>query len=79
MRTSGDKDKVFWGKTFKDWCRSKGIKPRYGAVGKHGSIAVVERAIRTLKNECTRRILLPLFVSVTGHGTGPKSSNILES
>ena len=30
--------------------------PRYGAVGKHGSIAVVERAIRTLKSECTRKI-----------------------
>ena len=54
-----DKDKVFWCKTFKDWCRSKGVKPRYGAVGEHGTIAVVERAIRTLKNGCTRRILVP--------------------
>ena len=54
-----DKDKVFWCKTFKDWCRRNEVKPRYGAVGEHGSIAVVERAIRTLKNECTRRILVP--------------------
>ena len=54
-----DKDKVFWCKTFKDWCRSKGVNPRYGAVGEHGSIAVVERAIRTLKNAGTRRILVP--------------------
>jgi len=35
---------------FRQWCRRKGIKPpRYGAVGQHGSIAVVERAILTLK------------------------------
>ena len=54
-----DKDKVFWCDTFKGWCRCKGIKPRYGAAGKHGSIAVVERAIKTLKDEYTRRILVP--------------------
>ena len=54
-----DKDRTFWCKTFRSWCRRKGIRPRYGAVGKHGSIAVVERAIRTLKDECTRRILVP--------------------
>jgi hypothetical protein len=35
---------------FRDWCQRKGIKPpRYGALGKHGSIAVVERFILTLK------------------------------
>ena len=35
---------------FRDWCRRKGIKPpRYGAIGKHGSIAVVERFILTMK------------------------------
>lgn len=27
---------------FRDWCDDKNIKPRYGAVGQHGSIAVVE-------------------------------------
>ncbi|MDA2934965.1 integrase core domain-containing protein [Acidobacteria bacterium AH-259-D05] len=54
-----DKDKVFWCDTFKDWCRCKGIKPRYGAAGKRGSIVVVERFIRTLKDEYTRRILVP--------------------
>ena len=35
---------------FRKWCRRKGIKPpRYGAIGKHGSIAVVERVILTIK------------------------------
>ena len=51
-----DKEKAFWCERFKDLCRRSGIKPPYGAVGKHGSIAVVERAIKTLKDECTRRI-----------------------
>lgn len=43
---------------FRRWCRRCGIRPRYGAVGQHGSIAVVERFIRTLKESCTRRLLL---------------------
>ena len=42
------------------WCAKAGVKPRFGAIGKHGSIAVVERLIRTLKSECLRRFILPL-------------------
>jgi hypothetical protein len=34
------------------------VRPRYGAVGKYGSLAVVERLIRTLKAEGLRRFLL---------------------
>ena len=29
------------GEVFKDWCDQRNIKPRYSAVGEHGSIAVV--------------------------------------
>ena len=47
---------------YKDWCFARGIKPRFGAIGQHGSIAVVERFILSLKNECTRRILVPLRI-----------------
>jgi putative transposase len=54
-----DKDKVFWCSAFKRWCKRKRIRPRFGAVGKHGSIAVVERLIRTMKDETTRRIVVP--------------------
>jgi len=54
-----DKDSIFWCAGFKDWCRRKRIHPRYGAVGQHGSIALIERFIRTMKDECTRRILVP--------------------
>jgi len=54
-----DKDSAFWCEDFKNWCRRKGIRPRFVAVGQHGSIAVVERLIRTMKDEGTRRILVP--------------------
>ncbi len=46
--------------SFKRWCRRHGIRPRFGAVGKHGSIALIERFIRSMKEEGLRRILLPL-------------------
>ncbi len=56
-----DQGKQFWCEGFKDWCRHrKGIRPRFGAVGQHGSIAVVERFIQTVKVECTRRLLVSL-------------------
>lgn len=45
------------------WCDASGIKPRFGALGQHGSIAVIERFNRTLKGEFVRRILVPLRIS----------------
>ena len=42
------------------WCKSRQIKPRWGAIGKHGSIAVTERTIRSLKYECLRPVQIPL-------------------
>jgi transposase InsO family protein len=57
-----DRDRVFDCRGFRRWVKRKGIKPpRYGAVGKHGSVAVAERFILSMKNECTRRIAVPLF------------------
>ena len=40
------------------WCQAQDILPRFGAVGKHGSIAVVERFHRTLK-ELLRLTTIP--------------------
>jgi transposase InsO family protein len=54
-----DQGKQFRDKAFRKWCRRRGIRQRFGAVGKYGSIAVVERLIRTIKNECTRKLLVP--------------------
>ena len=45
--------------TFAPWCRRRGIRHRKGAVGRTGSIAVVERFIRTMKDGCTR--VLPVM------------------
>lgn len=36
---------------YRAWCERHGVRPRFGAIGKHGSIALVERFIRTLKGE----------------------------
>jgi hypothetical protein len=46
---------------FRAWCRRKGIKPpRYGAIGQHGSIAVVERFILTMKSLLACLVVVPL-------------------
>jgi transposase InsO family protein len=45
---------------FRKWCRRKKIRPpRYGALGQHGSIAVIERCIRTLKESLRRLAVVP--------------------
>jgi len=54
-----DKGRQFVCEGFKDWCERIGIKPRFGAVGKYGSISVLERFIRTMKDEWLRKIVIP--------------------
>jgi putative transposase len=41
------------------WCRAKGIQPRFGAVGQHGSIAIIERTIRTIKGIACGLCMIP--------------------
>ena len=53
-----DQGPQFWGE-YRAWCKGAGIKPRFGAIGKYGSIGIVERLNRTLKSEGLRRFLLP--------------------
>jgi transposase InsO family protein len=55
-----DQGTQFTDRGFRRWCRRRGIRQRFGAVGKYGSISVVERLIRTMKSEAIRRILVPL-------------------
>lgn len=45
------------------WCKKRRVRPRFGAVGQHGSIAVIERFMRTLKSEGIRRIVVPLAIA----------------
>ena len=65
-----DKGRQFCCETFKSWCRKRGVRPRFGAVGTHGSIAVIERFIRSMKTECTRRILVPLGLDAMRYELG---------
>jgi transposase InsO family protein len=58
-----DKGKQFWCRSFKRWCKHRGIRPRYGAVGQPASIAIVERFILSMKRECTRCLLVPLSMT----------------
>jgi transposase InsO family protein len=55
-----DRGSQFDCRGFKRWCKRREIQVRYGAVGQHGSIAVVERAIRTLKELLRMLVLIPI-------------------
>jgi putative transposase len=55
-----DKGTQFWpSRGYRRWCQRRGIRPRFGAIGQHGSIAVVERFIRSLKWEGLHRMFVP--------------------
>jgi len=51
-----DQAGVFTGNVFAELLVSWNVKPRFGAVGKHGSISVTERVITTLKYEWLKRV-----------------------
>lgn len=51
-----DQEGVFTSDVFQDLLSRWGVKQRFGAVGKHGSIAVTERVILTLKYEWLNRV-----------------------
>ena len=53
-----DQEGVFTSDAFGGLLSEWGVKQRFGAVGKHGSIAVTERAILTLKHEWLGRVPL---------------------
>lgn len=52
-----DQGRQFTATEFRHWCRRRGIRQRVGAIGRYGSLAVIERCIRTFKDECTRRLV----------------------
>ena len=51
-----DHGSVFTSAAFREFLDSSGAKIRYGAVGEHGSIAVTERVIETLKYEWLKKV-----------------------
>ena len=48
---------------YRAWCKGNGVRPRYGAVGQQGSVALIERFIRSMKDECFRRIVVPMTLT----------------
>jgi transposase InsO family protein len=51
-----DQENVFTSGAFRDLLVRWKVKQRFGAVGRHGSIAVTERVIRTTKYEWLHRV-----------------------
>jgi transposase InsO family protein len=62
-----DKGPQFDCDQYKGWCKRRHVRPRFGAIGKHGSIAVIERFFRSFKGECMRRILVPYNLDDVRH------------
>jgi len=60
-----DQGTQFIAKGFRRWCRRREIRYRFGALGKYGSLAVIERGIRTIKTECTRRLIVVPYLLAT--------------
>jgi len=55
-----DHARCFTSRVFRHKLRSLGVKQRFGAVGKKGSIALIERLWRTLKDTLGLRLLRPI-------------------
>jgi putative transposase len=53
-----DQASVFKGAAFAELVNKYDIKHRFGAIGKHGSIAVIERINKTLKYEWLNKIAI---------------------
>ncbi len=53
-----DHGSVFTSAAFREFIDSNRVKIRYGAIGEHGSIAVTERVIETLKYEWLKKVVI---------------------
>ena len=53
-----DQGSVFTSAAFREFLDSYNVKIRYGAIGQHGSIAVTERVIQTLKYEWLKKVAI---------------------
>ncbi|NQU65777.1 MAG: transposase [SAR324 cluster bacterium] len=53
-----DHGSVFTSAAFREFIDSNKVEIRYGAIGEHGSIAVTERVIETLKYEWLKKVAI---------------------
>ena len=65
-----DRGPQFRDRSFRAACKRMGIRQAFGALGQFGSIPFVERLIRTIKWECTNRILIPFSNSAARKEVG---------
>jgi len=65
-----DRGSQFWCRAYRRWCKRRGIRPRFGRLGEPSSICICERFIRSRKDECTRRLIGPLFHSAVRREIG---------
>ncbi|MHC4450661.1 MAG: DDE-type integrase/transposase/recombinase [Planctomycetota bacterium] len=54
-----DKGSQFKCKSYRRWCRRRNIRILFGYLGEPCSIPIVERFIRSMKQECLRLIVMP--------------------
>jgi putative transposase len=57
-----DKGRQFASRSYKRWCRRLRIRRRFGFLGEPASLGIVERFIRSMNQECFRRLLVPMTV-----------------
>jgi transposase InsO family protein len=62
-----DQGRQFRDRAFRTWCKRMRIHQRFGAIRQFGSIAIIERLIQTVKNGCTRRLLVPYTNAAMRH------------
>lgn len=63
--TISDRRAQFRG-VYRAWCERSGTRPRFGAVYRHGSIAIIERFWGSLQRECLRRLVVPASAPLFG-------------
>jgi len=55
-----DKGPQFTARSYRRWCKRRKIRVRFGYLGEPCSIPIVERFIRSMKQECLRQVVVPL-------------------
>jgi len=54
-----DKGSQFKCRSYRRWCKRRGIRIMFGFLGEPCSIPIIERFIRSMKQECLRLIVMP--------------------
>ena len=72
-----DRGSEFTGANFRRYVRTIGVRQRFGAVGRPGSIAIIERFWRTLKDDSRRALLSSAARSRPARGARSAGASLL--